>query len=101
MNENASLVILNKPLKSLTNPCWIWMLGLLVLAILWAASLSAAPVAGSSSGIFLNPVPNTAVVSGIGTSSFTWGTPTFGTPPSSLNFAGTPFTANCSATPSQ
>ncbi|MCC5648114.1 choice-of-anchor K domain-containing protein [Nostoc sp. CHAB 5824] len=40
---------------------------------------------GTASARFINPVPSTAVITGVGTSSIAWGTP-IGTPPSSLNF---------------
>ena len=46
---------------------------------------------GTSSGTFTNPVgPPGMVVSGVGTSVFTWGTPSSG-PPCSLSFAGGSF----------
>ena len=53
----------------------------------------ALPIAGSSSGIFVNPAgPSGMQVTGVGTSAFTWGDGSaFGSPPSSLGFAGTPF----------
>ena len=54
--------------------------------------LMAVEVDGSSSAVFTNPAPSTAVVSGVGTSFFTWGDPAgFGTGPSTLRFTGTPF----------
>ncbi len=42
---------------------------------------------GTPSAVFLNPVPSSAVITGVGTSSIAWGDATFGTPPSSLNFS--------------
>ncbi len=50
------------------------------------------PIAGSSSGTFLNPAGDPGmVVAGVGTSSFSWGTPS-GTPnPNNLTFTGLPF----------
>lgn len=59
-----------------------------------APGLQASSVEGSSSGIFINPEPASAVVSGVGTSFFTWGTGVFGSPPSSLRFTGNTFTAD-------
>ena len=55
-----------------------------------AASAGAIPISGTSSGVFVNPAPGSAVVGGVGTNDFTWGTP-FGTPPNELTFTGTPF----------
>lgn len=51
------------------------------------------PIAGSASGIFVDPVPSgpPIVVSGVGTSTFTWGETGFGTGPNSLSFAADPF----------
>ena len=51
------------------------------------------PIVGSSSGFFDNPVgPGGMTVTGVGSNLFTWGDGTaFGSPSSSLNFAGTTF----------
>ncbi len=52
----------------------------------------AAPIVGASSCIFENAVGGTGMVTtGVGTSSFTWGT---GTPPSGLDCAGESFNTN-------
>ncbi|NOZ68731.1 MAG: PEP-CTERM sorting domain-containing protein [Deferribacteres bacterium] len=61
------------------------------IVLLFASSAAALPIAGSSSGIFINPVgPDTMVVTGVGTDLFTWGVgPVTG--PSWLGFDGTPF----------
>ena len=61
--------------------------------LLFASSSYAIPIAGSSSGIFINPLgPAGMVTTGVGTSSFTWGTSAYwNTGPSSLNFAGNSF----------
>ncbi len=59
--------------------------------LLFASNAAALPIAGSSSGIFINPVgPSTMVVTGAGTDYFTWGDgPVTG--PSSLDFDGVTF----------
>ncbi|NTW53916.1 MAG: autotransporter domain-containing protein [Chlorobaculum sp.] len=54
--------------------------------ISWGWTMKKAMV-GSTSGVFENPAPGSAVVSGSGTSHFTWGSGE----PSSLTFAGTTF----------
>lgn len=60
------------------------------LALLGTGS-HAIPVAGSSSGIFQNPVgPGSMVASGTGTSHFTWGVGS-GTPSNFLDFGGIGF----------
>jgi hypothetical protein len=66
---------------------------LLCVAILVSeGSVSAASVDGNALGIFMNPRPSTAVVSGVGTNFFSWGIPFFfGTSPSSLRFTGNAF----------
>ena len=52
----------------------------------------AASVEGSSTGVFLNPAPSSAVVSGVGTNSFTWGDPgDYGTGSSRISFNGISF----------
>lgn len=54
-------------------------------------SLYAAPIAGTSSGVFVNPTgPGGLVVSGVGTPNFAWGVGYY-SPPSSLSFAGNAF----------
>lgn len=59
-----------------------------------ASSALAIPITGSSAGVFVNPTPGSAVVTGVGTSIFTWGVPTVpGDPPNSLGFSGMSFTA--------
>ncbi len=75
-----------------------------LVILLFASSSYALPIVGSSSGIFINPSgPAGMVTTGVGTNSFTWGTPVTpdcrwrhscnggGTGPSSLNFGGNPF----------
>lgn len=52
----------------------------------WGWTMKKAPV-GTTSAIFTNPAPAGAIVTGVGTSSFSWGTGD----PSSLSFAGTSF----------
>lgn len=54
--------------------------------VTWGWSMTKATV-GSTGGKFDNPAPATAVVSGVGTNSFAWGTGD----PSSLTFAGSAF----------
>ncbi len=54
----------------------------------WGWNMKKAPV-GTASAIFTNPAPGTATVTGVGTSSFSWGTGD----PSSLTFAGSAFDA--------
>ena len=72
------------------------MLAALVLYGLSAANANAIPIAGSSSASFNNPTgPGGMIVTGVGTSSFTWGDGSaFGSPPSALNFSGTTFSTN-------
>ena len=58
--------------------------------------LAASPITvnGSASGVFVDPQPSAAVVSGVGTNQFTWGVPAEGySSPCSLGFAGKSFTA--------
>lgn len=52
----------------------------------WGWTMKKAMV-GSTSGTFTNPAPGSAVVSGVGTSSFSWGSGN----PSSLSFASSAF----------
>lgn len=69
-------------------------LSIAVVAMLLSSThLYALPIAGTSSGIFTNPAgPSGMIVSGVGTSHFTWGDGSpFGSPPSSLNFTGASF----------
>lgn len=75
------------------------LLGLAFLG-LSASNAYAIPIAGSSAGTFDNPVgPGGMIVTGVGTDAFTWGDGTaFGSPPSSLAFAGTTFDTD-TATP--
>ena len=54
--------------------------------ISWGWTMKKAPV-GTTSAIFTTPTPSSAVVSGVGTSTFAWGRGD----PSSLTFAGTAF----------
>lgn len=74
------------------------MLAGLVLYAVGASFAHAVPIAGSSSGIFTNPTgPGGMQVTGVGTSSFTWGDGSlFGSPPSSLDFLGTSFSTTTS-----
>ncbi|MCH8876578.1 MAG: choice-of-anchor K domain-containing protein [Chloroflexi bacterium] len=58
-----------------------------------APALQEISVAGSGSGIFTNPQPASAVVSGVGTDLFTSGSGISPSPPSSLRFTGSSFTA--------
>lgn len=62
--------------------------------IFFSSSLQASSVEGDVTGIFVNPIPNTAVVSGVGTNYFTWGEGALGSPPSSLRFTGTKFSTD-------
>ncbi len=55
---------------------------------LLALSAQAADVVGTSSATFTNPLPLSAVTTGVGTAAFTWGTGANGSPPSSLTFTG-------------
>ena len=58
-------------------------------ALIFTANIYAIPVAGGSSGSFINPVgPSGMLVSGVGTDFFTWGS---GNPPSSLGYSGNLF----------
>lgn len=61
--------------------------------LLGSLSAQAIPVAGTGSGVFQNPVgPGGMQVTGVGTAAFTWGDGTvFGSPSSSLTFAGGAF----------
>ncbi len=52
--------------------------------------LEAATIEGSSSGTFLNPVPTSAVYTGFGTGSITWGSPFFSSS-SSATYTGKNF----------
>jgi hypothetical protein len=64
-----------------------------------AASAGAIPISGTSSGVFVNPAPGSAVVTGVGTNDFTWGDGSaFGSLPNELEFTGTPF-AGATGTP--
>jgi len=59
-----------------------------------ALTIAVAPtIAGIATGVFVNPDgPSGMVVSGVGTSHFSWGTPlNQGSPPCSLSFTGTNF----------
>lgn len=59
-------------------------------ALLFSVPAVASDVSGSASGVFNNPQPGGATVSGVGTSFFTYGDPDgFGTGPNSLSFTGT------------
>ena len=72
----------------------------------FAHNVSAVPIVGSSSGVFINPTgPPGMVTTGVGTDSFAWGVPCDGvtncftspggiTPPSSLSFAGASFSTS-------
>jgi len=56
------------------------------------AQAQAADVEGSTSGKWVNPVPGAATVTGVGTSTFTWGdSSAFGGPPNQLGFTGDVF----------
>ena len=70
--------------------------GFMVLVVLlFVASVAqAVDFAGTSSGTFENPVPQSlaSVLTGVGTNHFTWGAANgFGTGPSSLLFTGGPY----------
>jgi hypothetical protein len=68
---------------------------ILALSCLISVPALADTVVGSASGVFVNPVPGTATVTGVGTSSFTYGNGTgFGTGPSALTFGGASFSTN-------
>ncbi len=62
------------------------------LAALMVASTANAQVVGSSSGVFQTPVPITAVTTGVGTNSMTFGTGA-GSPPNQLTFTGSAFSS--------
>lgn len=64
-----------------------------VLLVAHAGLAMASPVTGSSAGIFANAITQTsAVLTGLGTNSFSWGTPfVAGTNPNSLTFNGVGF----------
>ena len=68
---------------------------LVVLGVSTGESLLPVTVAGSSSGIFVNPTgPSTMVTTGVGTNDFSWGDPgPFDTGPSRLVFEQKAFTA--------
>lgn len=80
------------------KPTWHGQ-GIITTLWLWALSLAfwgdshAALIEGTSSGIFVNSTPASAVVSGVGTNSFTWGVGSPG-PPSKLTFTGAPFSGD-------
>lgn len=58
-------------------------------------SAFAADVTGSATGVFINPLPTTAVVSGVGTSTFNFGTAFDNVGFGSLSFAAAPsFSSN-------
>lgn len=61
--------------------------------LIFTANVYAIPIAGGSSGSFINPVGGSGmIVSGVGTDSFTWGNgSSFNSPPSSLGYAGNSF----------
>ena len=62
-----------------------------IVMLVASTSLYAEPIAGTSSGIFVNPTgPGGLVVSGVGTPNFAWGVGYY-SPPSSLSFAGSNF----------
>ena len=67
-----------------------------IFMLLIVSNLQAIPVEGTSSGIFVNPTgPSGMIVTGVGTNNFTWGNGApFSSPPSSLSFAGNPFSVN-------
>jgi len=71
---------------------WKWKASFIVgvAACLLTGGLGfAGTVSGTSNGAFVNPRPDGAVVTGVGTAYFTWGTPAdAGGLPSSLLFAG-------------
>jgi hypothetical protein len=61
------------------------------MMLIASTSLQAAPIAGSSPGIFVNPTgPVGMVTSGEGTSDFVWGTG-LGSPPSYMSYTGYTF----------
>ena len=73
--------------------------GLLSGLVFYGLTMSSAHallIEGTSSGIFANPTgPSGMVVTGVVTSSFTWGDGSaFNSPPSSMDFSGTPFSTN-------
>ena len=64
-------------------------------ALSLALSASADPIAGTTTGVFVHPVPAGATVTGVGTSAFTWGAGgTFGTGPNRMNFTAVPFSTD-------
>lgn len=71
----------------------LWAAVLLSAAFSLPASADMIPVAGSSSGIFDNATgPAGMIVTGEGTSTFTWGDGSFfGSPPGSLTYTGASF----------
>lgn len=64
-----------------------------ISALVFAANINAIPIAGGSSGSFVNPTgPSGMVVTGVGTDFFTWGSGgAFGSPSSSLGYTGNSF----------
>ena len=60
---------------------------ILIFLLYFVCVADAAYFKGESSGIFINPTPENAVVSGVGTNHFTWGVG-YNSPPSSLTFTG-------------
>jgi len=64
-----------------------------ISALVLAANINAIPIAGGSSGSFINPAgPSGMLVTGVGTNFFTWGSGrAFGSPPSSLGYTGNSF----------
>ncbi len=63
-------------------------------SLLAAMPAHAADVAGTTSGVFINPLPGTASVSGVGTNDFLYGDDATGGGRNELKFTGTPFSAN-------
>jgi len=62
--------------------------------LLLFSSASAQQVTGAASGIFVSPIgPSGMVVTGVGTNSFTWGTPDTTPNPNNLTFTGQTFIA--------
>jgi hypothetical protein len=53
-----------------------------ILSIACIGEVHAATLSGNSTGVFVNPAPGTATVTGVGTNNFTWGSGT----PSTLLF---------------
>jgi hypothetical protein len=64
----------------------------ILFLLMGISSAQAALFQGNSSGVFLNPVgPSTMVTTGVGTDTFTWGRTV---QPSSLGYTGTSFNVN-------